>query len=171
MSSPQLQVHKGTPIIPIDSSLPDVSSDEKKQAELAVKVEESAKSVLDETEIHASSDKDIHATSLEVKEDDKPELDEDQKKEQELEAEKAKMKKQQWINLVAGIGVVAMAVIGVFAFSFSIAALVVGATALEVSIAVIVGGAAFAGAGLTLYFALIRPGWSEKLKVLKDDDK
>ncbi len=171
MTIPQLQVSDGAPIIPDDGSLPKVSSGEKKQVELAAKVDGSADSILDKSDLHASDDSDISATSLQVKEDDNPELDEAEKKKKELDEEKAKMKKQEWINLAAGVGVVAMTVIGVFAFSFAIAALAVGATALEVSIAVIIGGVAFAGAGLTLYFALVRPGWKEKMKVLKEDDK
>lgn len=187
MTSTQ-QIGRGAPANPHSVSEPQVSASEQQQAQSAAKVQATSDPILEKSDAEDEGRRslnnrcedasvELNPESTDAQDppadfqvDENTELDEEEKKKKELEENKAKMKKQQWFNLAASMGVVAMAVIGAFATSFAIAALVVGTTALELSVTVIVGGAAFAGAGLTLYFALIRPGWTEKMKVLEENE-
>jgi hypothetical protein len=112
---------------------------------------------------------DDNEPAFDVSEADEPEIDKAEKKKKEKEAEKAKIKSDQWKPVAIAAAAVGLAVIAVFVFSFAAAALIVGTTLLEMSIVVIIGGAAIAGAGLTIYFGLIRPAWSDKIKILEED--
>lgn len=160
---------RGTGAPSLGGAAPEVqlSADEREQAERARRVQDAADLAVNRDS--GASAGDINATQFDVEEDDNPELNEEEKKQKELAEQKAKMQTQQWWNLAAAAGVVGLAVIGIFASSYLAAAIIVGAGALEITVTVIVAGGAFAGAGLTLYFALIRPGWKEKIKVLNED--
>lgn len=105
-------------------------------------------------------------TTLEVDENDEDDFGKTEA--EEKQAEKDKIKSNQWKPTAIAAAAVALAIIGVCALSFAAASLIVGFSLLELSIAVIVAGGAFTGTALTIYFGLIRPAWSDKIKKLNE---